>query len=83
MANLKLRERAAEVVDELLVNAFGDKGERLSIIDREGRDNGGWGRTALIDRLEAVFERVAEDAREDLRKRYRMVPHDFMEGNRG
>lgn len=48
----EVREAAARIARELLVNGSGETAERLVLIAKDGRDLGGWGETALRSRLE-------------------------------
>lgn len=58
------RARLTQIVDDLFVNSFGERADRL-VLTIDGpprRDLGGWCRQAIVDRLVALL--VPEDREE-------------------
>lgn len=53
------RQLAEQIADELFVNGFGERAERLVLLDDAGRNLGGWSKTAVVDRITACLERGA------------------------
>jgi len=42
---------AAQIAEDLFVNGMGEVADRLVLTSKEGRDLGGWGRLAVVDRI--------------------------------
>lgn len=55
--NERMTERAAaeRAASRLMVNAFGERGERLVLTTKEGRDLGGWCEKAIADVIEEAL----------------------------
>ena len=49
------KQVAESIVDDLMTNGNGDKADRLVLELPDGRDGGGWSRSAAIDRVAKIL----------------------------
>lgn len=53
-----LEDLAADLVNKLFTNGFGEQAHRLVLTTSDGRDLGGWGRRPVYDRILEVLRAV-------------------------
>lgn len=56
------RALAREAVEYLFVNGAGSKAERLVLTSKDGRDLGGWGKPAVLDRIALAIDAARREA---------------------